>query len=286
MFPFDSDEPFKNLEWHQLVLAVLKAPIVLVMKLTVPVVDRELPREGWVRPAMTVHMFFLPSLLAAFVLMQDGIPDWMIQWNIIMYVLVVCAIVGAGLAYWLWESTREAEERGDDSPPKYHRYLGLVGFVLALVWIYATAREIVNAVLAFGVVFEVGTLVLGVTVLAIGIGMQDLVTCMGIARAGLPAMAASSCVGASMMNIMLGIGLSGLIGVTLSPYETQLYVSLQLIICILFMLISIVLALSVMWGGGFEGGQVFGASLLGLYALFVIVSLVVGMLSDQALKAV
>ena len=41
-----------------------------------------------------------------------------------------------------------------------------------------------NVILAFGVVFQVGSLILGVTILAIGIGMQDLVTCVGVARAG------------------------------------------------------------------------------------------------------
>jgi Ca2+/Na+ antiporter len=54
----------------------------------------------------------------------------------------------------------------------------------ALIWIYTTAKEIVNVILAFGVVFQVGSLILGVTILAIGIGMQDLVTCVGVARAG------------------------------------------------------------------------------------------------------
>ena len=42
-----------------------------------------------------------------------------------------------------------------------------------------------NVILAFGVVFQVGSLILGVTILAIGIGMQDLVTCVGVARAGI-----------------------------------------------------------------------------------------------------
>jgi hypothetical protein len=55
----------------------------------------------------------------------------------------------------------------------------------ALIWIYTTAKEIVNVILAFGVVFQVGSLILGVTILAIGIGMQDLVTCVGVARAGI-----------------------------------------------------------------------------------------------------
>ena len=62
----------------------------------------------------------------------------------------------------------------------------LIHFVFlyaALIWIYTTAKEIVNVILAFGVVFQVGSLILGVTILAIGIGMQDLVTCVGVARA-------------------------------------------------------------------------------------------------------
>jgi sodium/potassium/calcium exchanger 6 len=64
--------------------------------------------------------------------------------------------------------------------------MAFIGFTTAIIVIYTTAKEIVNVILAFGVVFEVGSLILGVTILAVGIGMQDLVTCIGIARAGKP----------------------------------------------------------------------------------------------------
>ncbi len=282
LWPFDTDD-LTELPWPKLCFALLRAPVVFAMRLTVPVVDRNLPREGWVRPAMAVNIFFFPSMVAVFVLFQDGIPDAAYQPLVLAIIFGVAVAVGLVLSIVLWISSSESE--AEDTPPSYHRYLGLVGFFMSLVWIFGTAREIVNAVLAFGVVFEVGSLILGVTVLAIGIGMQDLVTCVGIARAGLPAMAASACVGSSLMNILVGIGLSGILGASMVADPYPLYVSVQLLTCVFFMVLSVIVALAYMAGTGFKANSLFGASLIAIYVTFIVMSLVVDVLGTDSLAS-
>jgi sodium/potassium/calcium exchanger 6 len=105
--------------------------------------------------------------------------------------------------------------------------------------------------------------------------MQDLVTCVGIARSGFPAMAASACIGCSMMNIFVGLGVSGVLGPLLVQNPYVLYISVQLLCCLCFMLLSILVAVLSMATFNWQAGRVFGVSLVGLYVLFILISVLI-----------
>lgn len=45
-----------------------------------------------------------------------------------------------------------------------HMVFAFVGFAMSLLWIYTSSEEIVNVIMSFGVVFDVGRSVLGITV--------------------------------------------------------------------------------------------------------------------------
>ena len=243
----------RGMEWYELVAVVVQAPIVVLMNLSVPVVSDTLPKNGWSRPVATTQMLLLPLLVGLFVcthVLPSDTPAG--SWVLVM---AVGLCVGCVMAVLLWVST-DTEEA-----PTWHMSLCFVGFAATVLYIYAAAAEIVNIILAFGVVFEIGNFSLGVSVLAIGelvsvyacrhvllesaglvfhvegardrgqgtatmcgcgwlggccmcehacvcagIGMQDLVSNIGVARAGFPNMAASACVGAPLLNILLGLG--------------------------------------------------------------------------------
>ena len=46
--------------------------------------------------------------------------------------------------------------------------------------------------------------------------MQDLVSNVAVAKGGYPNMAASACIGAPLLNILLGLGISAIAGLSLS----------------------------------------------------------------------
>ncbi|KAG8525403.1 uncharacterized protein KY384_009047 [Bacidia gigantensis] len=95
-------------------------------------------------------------------------------------------------------------------PPRYRYLLCYLGFVIAIAWISTIANEVVGVLKAFGTILSISDAILGLTIFAVGNSCGDLVADITVARLGYPVMALSACFGGPMLNILLGIGLSGL----------------------------------------------------------------------------
>lgn len=96
------------------------------------------------------------------------------------------------------------------NPPKYRYVLCFFGFIVAIAWISTIANEVVGVLKAFGVILGISDAILGLTIFAVGNSLGDLVANITVARLGFPVMALSACFGGPMLNILLGVGLSGL----------------------------------------------------------------------------
>jgi sodium/potassium/calcium exchanger 6 len=95
-------------------------------------------------------------------------------------------------------------------PPKYRFLLCFLGFVVSIAWISTIANEVVGVLKAFGVILGISDAILGLTIFAVGNSLGDLVADITVANLGYPVMALSACFGGPMLNILLGIGLSGM----------------------------------------------------------------------------
>ena len=95
-------------------------------------------------------------------------------------------------------------------PPRYRYLFCFLGFVVSIAWISTIANEVVGVLKAFGVILGISDAILGLTIFAVGNSLGDLVADITVARLGYPVMALSACFGGPMLNILLGIGLSGL----------------------------------------------------------------------------
>ena len=109
------------------------------------------------------------------------------------------------------------------TPPPYHTAFAFAGFVIAIVWIYAIANELVSLLKAFGVMFGLTDAILGLTVLAWGNSIGDLfatknwfigknvagdmIADVAMAKRGSPRMGFSAAFGGPLFNMLLGIGL-------------------------------------------------------------------------------
>ena len=139
-------------------------------------------------------------------------------------------------------------------PPRYRYLLCFLGFIVSIAWISTIANEVVGVLKAFGVILGISDAILGLTIFAIGNSLGDLVADITVANLGFPVMALSACFGGPMLNILLGVGLSGLymtmkhgngkhnkhstVSVNYSPYELD--VASSLIISGITLLITLV----------------------------------------------
>jgi len=119
--------------------------------------------------------------------------------------LVLYSLLGSLIAFGILALTTTASK-----PPKYRFLLCFLGFVVSIAWISTIANEVVGVLKAFGVILGISDAILGLTIFAVGNSLGDLVADITVARLGYPVMALSACFGGPMLNILLGIGISGL----------------------------------------------------------------------------
>lgn len=97
-----------------------------------------------------------------------------------------------------------------------------MGFFVAIIWIMAIADEVVNVLQTFGLIFGLSDAIIGLTIFAVGNSLADLVANMSVAVFA-PIMGFSACFGGPMINLLLGVGISGsyVINQTGRAYELE-----------------------------------------------------------------
>ena len=91
--------------------------------------------------------------------------------------------------------------------PTWRPLFSFIGFGVAVLWIYALANEIVALLKVFGVALGFSDAILGLTLLAWGNSISDLVADVAVARRGFPRMGFSASFGGPLFNLLVGIGL-------------------------------------------------------------------------------
>ena len=84
-----------------------------------------------------------------------------------------------------------------------------MGFMVSVMWIMSIVDEVVSILQTVGIIVGLSDAILGLTVFAVGNSLGDLVANITIARLGHPVMAISACFAGPMLNLLLGIGVSG-----------------------------------------------------------------------------
>ena len=70
------------------------------------------------------------------------------------------------------------------------------------------ANEAVALMESLGVILEISTAVLGLTILALGNSVGDLIADLAVARTGQARMAVATCFGSPLLNDILGLGIA------------------------------------------------------------------------------
>lgn len=174
-------------------------------------------------------------------------------------------------------------------PPRWRPLLCFLGFGVSIAWISSIASEVVGVLKTLGVILDISDAILGLTIFAVGNSLGDLVADITVARLGFPVMALSACFGGPMLNILLGIGLSGSYmaivkaedrqhrhpgdGMRFKPYHID--VSSTLVISGATLLVTLVGLLVAVPARGWKMDRWIGWGLVGLWAVSTVGNVVV-----------
>ncbi|KAH7328763.1 Sodium/calcium exchanger protein-domain-containing protein [Stachybotrys elegans] len=179
---------------------VVGKPVSDVLSLT----NEQEESPTWNRWLVMVQLFTGP-LFSVLILWANMSEDWE-QPGKALVTMVLYSLLGSLIMLALLLSFTSETNR-----PKYHYVLCFLGFVISIAWISTIAGEVVGVLKTFGVTLDISEALLGLTIFAAGNSVGDLVADITVARLGFPVMALSACFGGPMLNILLGIGIGGVI---------------------------------------------------------------------------
>ncbi|XP_071790514.1 mitochondrial sodium/calcium exchanger protein-like isoform X1 [Asterias amurensis] len=240
---------------------IFKSPLQLLLQLTVPIVDHTEDKHGWNRLLNCLQLIIDPLFC---LLVTKNISRVLIG-NFYLWQLLLG--VGFILALIVFLTSKA------DRQPIYHCVFAYVGFVVSVFWIYSTANEIVNLLQMYGSVFHLSNAVLGLTLLAWGNSIGDLVSDVTVAKQGYPRMAVAACFGGPLFNMLLGIGISCTIACIKNGGTFHLSTNTLQFVLFGGLAASLFFSLFFMVATRFHANRVYGICLYVLYFVFLAVAI-------------
>ncbi|XP_020631804.1 sodium/potassium/calcium exchanger 6, mitochondrial-like, partial [Orbicella faveolata] len=241
---------------------IVKAPAVFCLNLTVPVVDYDKEQHNWNKWLNVLHCITMP----VFSVMVTKASNFMVGGRFPAWALALCG--GIVLALVIAMTTRS------DKQPWGHFLFAYVAFAISVIWIYTTANEIVNLLQTFGFAFGLSNAILGLTFLAWGNSLGDLISNTAMARQGFSRMAVSACFGGPLLNMLLGIGLSCTVGTVTRGHAISLRHRFhQYQISAGFLAASLSSSAIIIPLMGFKVPRMYGVYLIVLYVAYLVVSI-------------
>eukprot|EP01104_Vermistella_antarctica_P017973 TRINITY_DN6516_c0_g3_i1.p1 TRINITY_DN6516_c0_g3~~TRINITY_DN6516_c0_g3_i1.p1 ORF type:complete len:834 (+),score=200.63 TRINITY_DN6516_c0_g3_i1:540-3041(+) len=139
------------------------------------------------------------------------------------------------------------------APPDRRWPYVAAGFFMSILWIFVIANELVGLLQTWGLILDISQGVLGLTVLAWGNSVGDMVSNCIVARQGFPGMAMAACFGGPLFNLLLGIGFSVSYWTILHfPEPLPVQLTSNIVLAIPFLVLSLVSTLLVVPLNGYQ----------------------------------
>ncbi|KAI3448618.1 hypothetical protein Pfo_005283 [Paulownia fortunei] len=248
-----------------------KVPVSILLKLTVP----ETSLSEWSRFYQSANIALCPLALLysckSFMPLDHPIIFLLPSTHFPLWLVVLCGSCSLAILHYIVEK----------EPPKTEQIPAVViAFVMSVFWISTVAGELLNCLAALGMLLQLPSALLGLTVLAWGNSVGDLVADVAVAKAGQPAMAMAGCFAGPMFNMLFGLG-TALVMQTANvfPEAYELHFHTSIVVAFVFLLLSLMGSLLVVTWYRFRVPRFWGFCLVGLYIIFIAVSLVIARFS-------
>nr|AKN21567.1 slc24a-7 [Schmidtea mediterranea] len=238
-------------------LSIIQSPFMFILTLTIPIVDETAYLKGWCKILNCIHCLLS---LVFWVLLPNvyNTPFGTSNFLLVYLFIILGFIVGVVVAF-----TSKV-----DKPPIYQPFFAFIGLITSILWIYEIANEIVNILSVFGVVFNISSVILGLSVLAFANSTGDLVSNVTLAKNNYPRIGYSACVGGPLFNLLVGIGIPFSIRTFSGPIPVQLTgTSIVLIFTIMLVTALNLLCLPLM---KFQPKRFYGIILITIYVIYFV----------------
>ncbi|CAL9058134.1 cation/calcium exchanger 1-like [Musa acuminata AAA Group] len=238
-------------------LYLMDMPLYLPRRLTIP----DVSEERWSRTYAVTSATLAPIFVAALWNSKRGSKE---SFTIYLY----GGLVGIVLGLIALHTTMK------ESPPKKFLFPWLAGgFLMSVLWTYIIAEELVGLLVSLGFIFGVSPAILGLTVLAWGNSIGDLIANVAMATSGGQdgaQIAMSGCYAGPIFNTLAGLGLSLVVSAwAVHPDSFVIPVGSALFEILGFMIGGLLWALVMLPRKGMKLDKVVGVGLLVIYFCFL-----------------
>ncbi|KAM0944120.1 putative sodium/calcium exchanger membrane region [Dioscorea sansibarensis] len=250
----------------RIAVCLLELPLSLPRRLTIP----DVCEKRWCKPFAVISVTLAPSLLS--LLWNSKMEEFGSKDSIIIYA-VACSI-GLILGITAFLTTNSSK------PPSKTLVLLpwlAAGFLMSMAWTYILAEELVSLMVSISTILNISSSVLGLTVLAWGNSLGDLVSNMAVAMNGGHTgvqVAISGCFAGPIFNTLIGLSISFFMkSWNEFPSCVEISLDLNLLQTLGFMFGSLLWSLVILPKRGMKLDKILGSGLISIYLCFLSVRL-------------
>jgi len=203
--PWDAEE-FSEGNFFDKFLCVIISPLYFCMNITCPVVGDD-PKESWNYYLSILQGLAMPWAFYLLLMQYGEDPFGSFPRA------AIPAIIGVFLAGMIFFFGRNYK----DSPPSWYSFFTISSFLTCILWIFTLANEVVAVLTTLGIMWNIDSIIMGLTFLAWANSIGDFVADTSLARIGKARTAIAACFGAPLLNLLFGTSIGAILSITSKP---------------------------------------------------------------------